>query len=1356
MKRSLKKNIVLFVGGLAVLLMLLSTTTYVLLLIPSVQNFAKTTIEKQLDTLLVGRITIGAIRSDLLSAITIYDVSLHNLSPLTDSIVIKRIHARFSISKLLSKTIQLSDIRIDRAAVNLFIGSNAHFNFPALSPQQKKSVPDTASSDWKIELKTVLIRNLSVTYADSNIHIATIVHDSRITGRFFRLDSFSVRIHIPEPSLLSTPYWHGTIQKLYAIGTLSSHGVLVENLQILGTDGEANASGYVPFSAHGRWDCSALVTTSVSQVDILKQVHQIAPVGRLRLAASLKEHFAAPQIHLSLQATSLKAAGLPVDTLQLTSAYMNDSVTANATFFAAGAQGKATLTARIPALFSKPTVGAYTLSLQVRDVQPSYFKPLHPALDSLALQIDAVSAQVSAAGAGLKVPSIVSLDATVTSQKHFATPCAIAASMKKTQWNIAVDLGKNNISGSGTLAQNGALAGAVTGTIADVPLITNIFTTEPISGTFFCQARLGGTITKPSIKASVNAPKLTWRTAVFSSMTAVCTFEKNRLIFDTLASSFTANLQPVMASLDLDSIGGAIFGSIEARGTLLHPQARITLTGDDLFYKRIIVPSLTIKAAMDGMEAIRFSALELKNSRSTIAGRGSLTLKPAFGCDLMFQVQQTAPHQENEGSDGEIAATATFLKKSINASLSLTKLSLTAITCWLPDQTNIPVSALITAAGRIQGTTTDPFASLSFSLLNPAYGTYRISSVAGKAEMTNLRITAKADCLLHDTIQPLHLTANIPVSLKNGFSLHPTDTQPVAFTLHGTKIALNAVSHLLPDSIKTAGGLAELSVTLSDQGKGMNINGSAAITKTTLSYTPLSLKAKNINCTATAIGVLNNPALTFRLASGAISMKSQDIRSSTWVGRLYADTIHLDTGYAIFTNGGALRITGNVPITTIDSLLNTVDPDVTLELSQVPLKVIENFTPGLSVESGTLHGDVLMVLNNGRIALKGRLRLANGVLRFEQLDQKLGPFTGDVLLSGDTITIKQVTGAIGGGTIGLQGTVVLLQGARLWVSLAVKMRNNAFDLPEIGLIRLQNGDVQIESEQEQGYRIKGALRLGETIITRDVGVNDLIIKPRLNLPTEPPNPFLENLHFQVEISADENLSIKSNLGDLHLDGRGAISGTAAKPGFIGDVSVIKGYVYYLDREFDVSEGKVSLYDPFELNPSFAISASTKVSAMEIGTTEPAEYTVTLSVTGDLQHPTFMLTSSPPLDEPNIVSLLTMGAPIGSASTGMASRIGNLVGKGFLGFGTRKLERLFNLQSIAISGDIFGMQTQTVPEITVTKRLSNRLTVSYMAGLSVTNQQKISIIYRLFPFLFITGETDDQRNTTVNLKLKITR
>ncbi|MBD3243814.1 MAG: hypothetical protein GF331_24700, partial [Chitinivibrionales bacterium] len=139
----------------------------------------------------------------------------------------------------------------------------------------------------------------------------------------------------------------------------------------------------------------------------------------------------------------------------------------------------------------------------------------------------------------------------------------------------------------------------------------------------------------------------------------------------------------------------------------------------------------------------------------------------------------------------------------------------------------------------------------------------------------------------------------------------------------------------------------------------------------------------------------------------------------------------------------------------------------------------------------------------------------------------------------------------------------------------------------------------------------------------------------------------------------------------------------------------------------------------------------------------------------LQNPEVVLTSVPPLPQPDIVSVLTLGTTLGAVSGELASRIQSLAANELLGFGAQKLERMLGLEEIRVTGDIFSEETDAGAQVTLTKRISRRLSVTYGTALRAFDEQELSAVYRLTRWLFIVGSVSQRGTSNIDLRTRFT-
>jgi autotransporter translocation and assembly factor TamB len=132
-----------------------------------------------------------------------------------------------------------------------------------------------------------------------------------------------------------------------------------------------------------------------------------------------------------------------------------------------------------------------------------------------------------------------------------------------------------------------------------------------------------------------------------------------------------------------------------------------------------------------------------------------------------------------------------------------------------------------------------------------------------------------------------------------------------------------------------------------------------------------------------------------------------------------------------------------------------------------------------------------------------------------------------------------------------------------------------------------------------------------------------------------------------------------SLGNLNMTLGGDLQATK-KPGqstmVVGSINTVRGYYEFQGRRFELRrDGTVSFKGPDPTNPRLNVTATRDISGVE----------ARVRVHGEAQRPELELSSTPPLDEGDILSLIIFNRPINDLGEGekttLAQRAGSLVG-----------------------------------------------------------------------------------------------
>lgn len=231
-------------------------------------------------------------------------------------------------------------------------------------------------------------------------------------------------------------------------------------------------------------------------------------------------------------------------------------------------------------------------------------------------------------------------------------------------------------------------------------------------------------------------------------------------------------------------------------------------------------------------------------------------------------------------------------------------------------------------------------------------------------------------------------------------------------------------------------------------------------------------------------------------------------------------------------------------------------------------------------------------------------------------------------------------------------------------------------------------------------------------------------------------PFFENLSLDISLGHRQPFMVDNNLALLSLRPQLNLGGTARNPVISGRAEISEGLVAYRETEFEVRKGVIDFVNPYRIEPEVDIRAESRV----------RQWTITLVITGTPENLDFQLSSDPPLEDVDILSLLTTGKTTremgGSAGAGTSPEqmLAGLLADRL----EQKVARETGLDIVEVEYRQNGTEDQDDQEVRVTvgKELSRRLTVTY--GMESQNGEMVrrsSGIYRLLEDLSVNAYQD---------------
>ncbi len=428
--------------------------------------------------------------------------------------------------------------------------------------------------------------------------------------------------------------------------------------------------------------------------------------------------------------------------------------------------------------------------------------------------------------------------------------------------------------------------------------------------------------------------------------------------------------------------------------------------------------------------------------------------------------------------------------------------------------------------------------------------------------------------------------------------------------------------------------------------------------------------------------------------------------------------------------------------------LNLKEGSIVLDSGDITGKVtgsgtVAPFAPLVSRESGvritgTLRTNIQL---SGSIILPGFtgiLSVADGTAVIPGLDEKLTAIAGTAEFDPAVVTIRDIRGRYGSGSVSANGIV-----SGDLISLNGALESVPLDMS--GIIADVSGLVQLQGNpQRERLALTGNLTLEHGLVNpRQMllsGTDQLPILEQLQLD-------LSILTRRIEV-ADPAMALFLSPSTLQLVGPGE------SPVVLGTQRISPDSTIYVnDIPMRVKSGSVRFENRLEIDPEVDLVAETQVQG----------YTVRARIRGTGSRVTLNLSSTPPLQERELMALLFGSGGISTGDRALAfagEDAGDLTGAGvalalnnlFAPF-QRKVRRRLGVERFSITPQMFDARSTPSPIVTFEKDISSRLTGTYSQSLIGSGENLFQFRYDMAGRKAVVARKEIDGSITLELEFQ---
>jgi len=1317
--------------------------------------------ESKLSGLLGQQVRIGDLKTNLLSRLELRDFRILQAGP-GDTIPLLslgQIRIEYSLVDLLGRPPSIRSVSLDELFLSVSRDSAGVFNTPLLASDEKE---DSVSSEapLPVRLNRALLRNASIRYLDGSIPAVASVHNLNVTLQQRMNDTYlyDVRADSSVLEYQSVPLTAAPIELKGQISlesfVLTSLSIGLPGLQFTGNGEFLQKSD--PPSVTGDFLLTGNPGLLVQTAGEIIGGEFPSVKGDVDLALHLEGSLDRPRLGLQLDLPGLEVADIQIRDGSIQAELEPGSISLNQMnlgVLGGSISGKGRLST--DSLLS----GQITVSVKKVDLAQVWqylYKEASPHQGKINAQLTGsgsgrdpknwnLLADVNLKQAKYRSKSIPDLSAKLNVQQGLAD---FRFSQENSELSAKLKLDDRRLEGkfSGKILQLEPLAG-----LADISELT---------GSMELQGILGGSLDSPSISAQAKTNNLRYQDFPVDSLFASVIYLDGRVHISEL--HFEGRLDSIdtlRPPFHLSGISGAVAyrGDVGGRPDSLGGEISVDLIRPG--YGNIRFDEGRLRARLEG-QRIDLSLFQLRRDSLLIQAQADFSLPTAYGsCEIeLIQLLHDSLSFEKDKPilvpDVDDSTAGVYRAGKLTAAFDLSKPDRYTVNME-GDQLNLQTIRHILAQPPDIGgwlgfdltlarNMDSPEVDFDFHLSRPRFQMVEMDSVKGHLALAEEQFAFQPLEIYH---KGHHSTASGVVELQRNQdgAWSVTENNPVRGQASGQALDLRLLEPFLPGEMQVS-GYASYDLTWDGKLRHPHPAGTLLLedgaVQTAQNVPPIEKIDLNASIQDSVLNVVN--------LSGEIQNTPFQLQGNLTLSQSRNLDVEMSLSVADFGT-----VTG-------DGILSPDSLQFQTQVKQMDMATLHPFFPDLARLAGTLNTEVILSGSTEDPELDGHLEIRGLTVQPDWMNLPFDQSVVKLEFNKNKLEIDSVFMRLAEGVIFVSGSLTHDQGELTHADVRVNVSDVTIDRPKELILSVKSA--QLSYKDHNGYfLLDGDIILDESRVL--VNFKPQSVLPFARAVERPPQQLpqlLQKTRVNVRLRESEEVWVDNNLARLRMHTELAVIGSPTQPNLTGRVSVEEGYVLYLDRKFKIKRGVVDFIDPDKLNPIIDLRAETTVKTYRA--TEAIPYLIALTVTGPLDEVVVDLSSDPPEDKSNIISLLTIGATREElagkdgegkgASSALLERAQSLSSQKIAGYTSRKVGSLLGLDQFTIEGNLFSRDRSAGPQLLASKKISPRAELTYTTTVGHSNENSFRLDYRLSKHFFLEGQTDQQGRAGMNLKYRL--
>ncbi|KKM11680.1 hypothetical protein LCGC14_1720730, partial [marine sediment metagenome] len=426
----------------------------------------------------------------------------------------------------------------------------------------------------------------------------------------------------------------------------------------------------------------------------------------------------------------------------------------------------------------------------------------------------------------------------------------------------------------------------------------------------------------------------------------------------------------------------------------------------------------------------------------------------------------------------------------------------------------------------------------------------------------------------------------------------------------------------------------------------------------------------------------------------------------------------------------------------ITEIGSTMDLKIKGHASLVPLPL---FFPSLETVKGRAELDLAVSGKWGQPELYGTLQVKDGSLSFKDRPQRITDINGTIRFADGRAVADELTARLGGGSVKVTGQL-MLEGIKVTnIRVDLALSDISYYVSRNFIARI-GGNVLVTGNSSN-QKVTGELWVDKALYSERIEWKSWLVTGGVRRPRKV-GDWRRGVDLNLRVFGARNIKVVNNIADASLGVDLVIRGTLDSPLLLGRIESDEGKFFFRNTQFRIIRATADYADVTSTAPFISIRAQSSVGG----------YFIWLTLEGKMDQMDLTLSSDPPLDDVEILGLLTLGGAGGSLD-GLEGGIGAAEATSLL---TGQVQDMFEarftditgLDRVQIAPSVSRETGSVVPRVTVSKRLlGDKLYLTYSSTLGDENEQEMNIEYILGENISLVGGQEDTGSIGGDLKFR---